>query len=356
VLAFAHGRTRLIVPEIGGSRVTGNESPGWGHRVGFWVFLGLVSAAIAEVTFPNTPFDIGTVLFVLLPVYFLHSVVLAGVVYRYGSVSYRSLYLAGVLFGLWETYITKVAWAPVGEPIPVEVAGVHVFETLSLVLFWHPLVAFVLPVVVVERLATDSRRSLVPPLAGHGYAPHLAVAAAGCLAVFQGSLGRGPSVTLLSNVVVLGVLLRFLWVWRRTGGGAYSMESLLPGGWELRGLAVALVALYPVFGATLRPSALPESPGQHAVVVGTYLLVGAGFLTSLGTKATPEPTTEDAPNWSRILGAAGAFVLASLGAAVLMAPFGPYVFLAFFSITPAVGIASLAYVGLDWWRETADSE
>jgi hypothetical protein len=320
------------------------------------VFLGLVSAAIAEVTFPNTPFDVGTVLLVLLPVYFLHSVVLAGVVYQYGSVSYRSLYLAGVLFGLWETYVTKVAWAPVGDPIPVEVAGVHVFETLSLVLFWHPLVAFVLPVTVVERLATDSRRSLVPPLAGHGYVPHLAVTAAGCLAVFQGSLGRGPSVTLLSNVVVLGVLLGFLWVWRWSGGDAYSMESLLPGGWELRGLAVALVALYVFFGATLRPSALPERPGPHAVVVGTYVLVGAGFLTSIGTKATPEPTAGNAPDWSHILGAAGAFVLASLGAAVLLAPFGPYVFLAFFTITPVVGIANLTYVGIDWWRGTTGTE
>ena len=92
------------------------------QRVGFWLLLGLTSAAFAEVPFPTTA-----------------------------------------------------------------------FETAGLVLFWHPVVAFLLPVTVVETIATSSGRSLGPPLLGHRFAGPLVVDLAGYLLLFQAVLG-GPGV------------------------------------------------------------------------------------------------------------------------------------------------------------------
>jgi hypothetical protein len=120
--------------------------PTGGQRVGFWLLLRLASTAFAEVLFPTTAFDIATMALFAVPIYLLHSVVLAGVVYRTDRVSYQTLYLVGVLLGLSESYVTKVVWAPLGDRPFVFVGGVSVFETAGLVLFWHPVVAFLLPV------------------------------------------------------------------------------------------------------------------------------------------------------------------------------------------------------------------
>jgi hypothetical protein len=102
--------------------LTAMPGPTSRQRVGFWLLLGLTSAAFAEVPFPTTA-----------------------------------------------------------------------FETAGLVLFWHPVVAFLLPVTVVETIATSSGRSLGPPLSGHRFAGPLVVALAGYLLLFQAVLG-GPGV------------------------------------------------------------------------------------------------------------------------------------------------------------------
>jgi Na+/melibiose symporter-like transporter len=54
--------------------MTGPTSSG---RVGFWLLLGVTSRAFAEVLFPTTAFDLGTMAVFAVPVYLLHSVVLA---------------------------------------------------------------------------------------------------------------------------------------------------------------------------------------------------------------------------------------------------------------------------------------
>ncbi len=323
--------------------VDGGRSPGLARRIGFWVYLGLVSTAFAEVLFPNTPVAL---LVVIAPVYLLHAVVLAGVVFRAGRVTYPALYLAGVLFGLWEAYVTKVVWAPVGDPIPFQVAGVYWFEALSLVLFWHPVVAFVLPVVVVEAVATDSGRAPGPPLAGHRYAPHLAVAAGAYLALFQGTLGVAPAWVLLANVVTLAVLLGGLAVWRATGSHGYAMAALLPRGRELWTLGAALAGLYLVLGATFRPGALPRRPLPHLIVLAAYAVVGGALLATLRRGPDADATTAVAFTWPRVLAATAAFVLASFGSGLLLAPLGSYVFLSYFVVGLAVGATSLAAVGL----------
>lgn len=168
-------------------------APTVGQRVGFWALLGVTSTAFAEVLFPTTAFDVGTMAVFAFPIYLLHSVVLVGVAYGAGRVQYSTLYLAGVVLGLYEAYVTKVVWAPLGDRPVVEVGGVYVFETVGLVLFWHPVVAFVLPVAVVETVATASNRSLRPPLAGHRFSRPLVVALAAYLLLFRGHLACRPA-------------------------------------------------------------------------------------------------------------------------------------------------------------------
>jgi hypothetical protein len=321
-----------------------NRSPGLRYRLSFWGFLGLVSTAFAEVPFPNTPFSPVAMAGMAFPVYFFHSVVLAGVVYRAGRVSYSSLYLAGVLFGLYEAYVTKVVWAPVGDPIPVQVAGLYPFETLSLVLFWHPIMAFVVPVTVVEVVATNSNRSVGPPLTGHAYAPHLAVVAGASLSVFHGVFGNGPVTSLILTAGTLVVLFAILLGWRRAGGHRFAMGQLLPRKKELLALGVLLLGLYVIYGVALRPGALPERPLPHLLVLSTYAFVGGALLLSLRRPEDGEPSTDVSFSWRRVLAIAGAFVTAAVAAGLFLAPLAPVVFLSYFVVGPAVGLASLVSV------------
>lgn len=92
----------------------------------------------------------------VIPLYLLHFLFLTHVAIRSGRTSWPALYLFGVLFGLYETWITKVVWK--GYPGSDGFSfgsfgpwfGIH--ETLGLILFYHAVVSFLLPLAVISRL------------------------------------------------------------------------------------------------------------------------------------------------------------------------------------------------------------
>lgn len=320
------------------------SNPTTGQRVGFWVLLGLTSTAFAEVLFPTTPFEPVTLVLFAVPIYLLHSVVLAGVVYRANRVNYATLYLAGILLGLYEAYVTKVLWAPIGDRPTVEIGGLFVFETLGLLFFWHSIVSFVLPVVVIEMVATSSSWSLRPPLVGHRFSRPLAVAIAVYLLLFQGGFG-GPIRALLGNTIALTVLLAALFLWRRTDGHTHEMRALLPSGTTLAALAVVLVVSAGL-SAWIRPGELPREPLPHILVLSMYLVAG-GLLAVLLRSDEPQSTGVSVQfSWQRILGAAGSVIVASpilgLVGAQLLLP----VFLSYYVVAVVTGIAGLGTVAL----------
>jgi hypothetical protein len=323
------------------------SEPSAATRLGFWLLLGLTSTAFAEVLFPTTAFDLATMALFAVPIYLLHSVFLAGLVYWVGPVTYPTLYLAGVVLGLYESYVTKVVWAPLGDRPFVEVGGVYVFETVGLVFFWHPVVAFLLPVAVVETVATASHRSLRPPLAGHRLARPLVVASAGYLLLFQGALG-GPVRALLGNALTLGILLVALLSWRRAGGHEHGMRALLPAGRTLAALAVCLLGVYAVLAAAIRPEELPTGLRPHLPILAAYLLTG-GLLAGLLRGNRRESTDVSVPvtfTWPQLLAVAGAVVLVAPALAVVGAPLVVPVFLSYYVVAVGVAIASLGAIAL----------
>jgi hypothetical protein len=326
------------------------DAPSLPRKVAFWLLVGLASTALAEVPFPGTPFDLLALATVVGPIYLLHTVVLAGVVYRTDRVSFGSLYLAGAVLGLYEAYVTKVVWAPVGDPLGVVVAGVHPIETLSLVLFWHPLMAFALPIAAVELAATDSTRSLVPPLSGHRFARPLWVVGLASLAVFHGVLGGGPGATLLSTSAAVGVLLAALSAWRLTGGHRFSMAALLPAGRELWVLGAALAGLYLLWGAALRPAALPRGLVPHIVVLALYAVVVGLLVARLRADGDVPAGVPASFTWPRALAVAVAFTVASTVASLLLAPLATLVFVAYFTTSVLAGVGILVAVTVELVR------
>lgn len=127
-------------------------------RLLFLLWVTLVAFGLPEVIagtgrmWINNP---GTYILVM-PLYALHFLLLSHIAIWTKRTSWPALYLFGAMFGLYETWITKVVWS--GYPGSNGFAfgsfgpwfGIH--ETLGLVLFYHAVISFLLPLAVVSRL------------------------------------------------------------------------------------------------------------------------------------------------------------------------------------------------------------
>ena len=99
---------------------------------------------------------------ITFPIYLSHIVLLLNVAFRAGKMSICHLYLLGVLFGLYESWITQVLWhGYYGADTVTIIAGIAIYETIVLTLFWHPIFSFIIPILVFQLLACSfSNRNL----------------------------------------------------------------------------------------------------------------------------------------------------------------------------------------------------
>ena len=120
------------------------------------LLVGFLSMTIAEVFAGSSTLWFLDVwgLLITFPLYTFHLLFYLNVAKRTQTFSVWHLYLWGALFGLYEGPITKVLWSgypgsaePIGGAL---ILGIAMFEFLTLCLFWHPVMAFVLPILVYE--------------------------------------------------------------------------------------------------------------------------------------------------------------------------------------------------------------
>lgn len=329
------------------------------RKLAFWLLIGMISVIFVEVPAGSTMFPFFTLwgVLVVLPLYLLHSVFLVTVVFRFGRCNFWTLYSAGTLFGMYEAYITKVLWTSFRPEGPfVTVSGIAVFETIILVLFLHPLLAFVVPMFFTETLCTSSSEIAqgLPTRAQRFVRWHPALAI-GLLMALLGLMQfvNSPSVlkSFLSgagNSLVLGLAL--LW-WRRTGGASYSLRELLPGPKGLRIFGILLLCFYVFWGFAIKPKSIPAVwPGQLTIWL-IYVGLGWVFFRCLRRSAPAPLSSSEAPlapvplytfSWR---GFVLACVLASgvtTFARLLLFPFVPVQIICMFTFFVVAGLALLA--------------
>jgi hypothetical protein len=213
-------------------------------------------------------------LLVTFPLYLGHAVFFFNVAFIYKKTSPRQLYFFGMMFGLYEALITKVLWfgypGSTG-PMVSSFFGVAWGEFLTLVLFWHPVMSFIVPVFVYEVLSGDvlpgherflqrDRKTLLLVLV-------LIVMAAS----FQSNGAKYNvlvSVGSIAGTVLMVVLLHFLIKGR-------SLQSLVLGKKGMTVILIYLVVLYAVTTVFIFPSRLPKT-------VLPYLLIFLWYLVSVG--------------------------------------------------------------------------
>ncbi len=235
--------------------------------------------------------------------------------YRYGRPRFAPLVFAGMLFGLYEAYITKMLWRPAGEAW-ITVADIAIVE-VGVLFWWHTWFSFITPVVLAEGLLTTSRevQAGLPPFLQRFYGSRkgwLALALFG--GVFQAIASPGPLRSLLSGLSAVGVLVALTLLWRRTTAGrAYALAELLPGPRALRWMLLGLAGIYLLHIIAVTPERIPPFwPGQ-AIIWALYALVLALFLRALRRSRRPVPTAHAPrppfPRAQALLGAGVLFVL-----------------------------------------------
>ncbi len=254
------------------------------RRLPTWLLLACTSVWLAEVTATSSRFPFVTLWgwVMLVPLYGLHALLGGWLVMRVRRVTWPVVYLPGVLFGLYEAYITKVLWDPTWSKAEWDwqAGGLYLAQTAILVLFWHPVFAFILPLTLVERAATGSSEILaVLPrplrwLAGNRWG----LVVLGLLAGTYSAIGASWPIALGSAATSAGLvfLLREGVV---RGRPPPSLRAVLPSNRQAAWLAGLLGIGYVVLGFGMRRESLPPVwPGQvtvwamYAVVAGLYVV------------------------------------------------------------------------------------
>ncbi len=292
----------------------------------FWVVLGALSVFFAEVAagshmFPF--FDVWGIIGVF-PLYTLHIIVLASVVFRFSKARLYTLFLAGTIFGLYEAYITKVLWNPPWGPSMLPVAGVALIEILVLVFFWHAFMSFVIPVFVGESVLTRSREvtnGLPDRIRKKFKSKRKTYTLLALLALFaattQAANSPTPLHSLASGLSTTAVLIVLIYLWReKTPGKHYSIRQLLPSGKELVVLLALLILLYMIEGAMLRMEFLPGL-GPQAIIWGFYaVLLSLLSLSLRRSRKVALPGAFGTPvkfSWKAVFALALLFSLATSG-------------------------------------------
>jgi hypothetical protein len=290
--------------------------------------------------------------------YTAHTVLFINLALRFRRTSMVSLYLWGVLFGLYEAPITKVAWAGYVGSAPGwgTVLGFSFPELLIVVFFWHPVVSWIVPLLTFEvlggrggalpqhlRYLARSRRTVALGLAG---------VTAGALFLALNAHGNAVAVvaTLVGSFALIALFLRLA----SAGGQAPSIEALRLGRAGMTRLCVYLGLLYGLAFAVITPERIAP-PVTLVLTIGLYALV-VGLLRLAGPDA-PWAGAPSGPLVSRRDLGRGAALLTALAflAAVALPLAYPLVVIAYLALVIAGGVLFLRAVVLVAGRRSVPS-
>ncbi|UCG65838.1 MAG: hypothetical protein JSW12_01940 [Deltaproteobacteria bacterium] len=256
----------------------------WSYVIFPRLLIGVIILICAEV-FSGASLQVGLwhpwTWLVTYWLYFAHFFFFTTLAIRTGKTSLGALYLWGVLFGLYESWITKVIWYGYsGDGIfAMGNIGPYGYSEISMVFMFHPIMSFILPLAVSCVIYPQLRRWF-PDLAWFTRRSKGAFAFQVYLvftfATIIGMNSGGPF-NLALNLVVIFVFIRVLtWLALSGDSSSYNSSIVVFGNRGFLGLCIYLVLLYGVSYVYLRPKGLPSVPVQLLTFV-FYAFIIAGL-------------------------------------------------------------------------------
>jgi len=211
-------------------------------------------------------------LLVTLPLYLFHLVFLINIAFKSKRVKITDLYLFGVLFGLYESWITKVLWVGYmssDKPIIGTLFGVSIAEFPILVLFWHPIMSFLLPILTYE-IVTNQVITTHNSLIKKTKLKTMIILV--CLLCFSSFIANGNSYHLLSTNLALVVTL-FIVILLSIIVKRKNFFSLIISNKRLIIISGYLVILYLLTFFYLLPESIPNQVAPYLTIIIFYLFI-----------------------------------------------------------------------------------
>lgn len=237
------------------------------------LFLGSLSMLFAEIYSGASKawfFDpFGWLL--TFPLYTAHVVFFLYISLAWKKFQIWHLYLFGVLFGLYESWVTKVLWCGYFDqtgPGFGTLAGLAIPETLILVFFWHPVLSFLIPVLVFECMTGEA-------VAEHGYLlqkTRTKSLALGIFSLLTGAFiangnGLNPTSVVLSYMGTFMILSLFYLLSR-----GHNLQAFLFSRRWFYVLCIYLICLYTTTFFLLLPERIPRSIMPFLSILGLYAI------------------------------------------------------------------------------------
>ena len=269
------------------------------HALGAALLLGTLSMLFAEVFSGASRMwflDVGA-LILAFPLYLGHALFFLWIALNTGRIKVEQLYLFGVLFGLYESWITKVLWAGYLDqngPGFGYVFEMAVPETLILVFFWHPFLAFMVPLLVYEVFSGKSLASHEKVLVKTRKRTLLLALFCVLTGVFiANGNGLNPGYVMFSLGGTLVVVLML--------SGFARIRDVLSFNYAKKWfvlLFVYLLVLYVLSFFIIRPDKIPKVLSPYLSVILLYAL--AGFLLYITPGTELKVTSLSTQHYSRL--------------------------------------------------------
>jgi len=223
----------------------------------------------------------------LLPLYMFHLIVLFNIAVRINRLSPRSLYLFGVIFGLYETWMTKVAWAGFsdsGTPILGTLLGFAIAEMSIVSFVWHPFMSFIAPLVTIRILSIhignkdDTDLGVIDLILAKNKSSlilyyFLAFFAGGALALNSGGNIIVSALGFFGTLLMIAVIYFIL---KKMNKEIIKLDNLIIGKKGMILMISYLLFLHVLFFVSIRPS---DIPGLLTMIltIGLYALIAIGI-------------------------------------------------------------------------------
>lgn len=204
-------------------------------KILFLVLLSLISVFFAEVISGSMQFPLFDLwgYFVVIPLYGLHVIIILYVIrasVQGKRISFSTLYFGGVLFGLYEAYLTKVLWVGLSEDF-IKVFNVSIMDYLVLVFFWHPVFSLIIPVLVFEKIVskTDYVYQGLPRFAKKVLESRtgliFSLIVVGFYSAFNGVF---QTLTMSELSILVPIILILFIIYKKELHNQYTLDQLLP--------------------------------------------------------------------------------------------------------------------------------
>ncbi len=265
------------------------------------VLFGFLSMIFAEMFSGSAPlwFLGAWGWFVALPLYWAHALLLLNLAMKYERTSLTQLYLWGVIFGLYEGWITKVIWAGYMGEVPAfgTFLGFAIGEFLVIALFWHALFSFIIPILVFQIIIQATNKGE----AGSIHTSHLRVISSGTrnkiilgIITLAGSLLITMGLNADSLAILFAGGINFVYIfllsliatsWNKR---PLDLESLRLGDRGMSIIVVYLIILYAITFLMLLPERIPGIETILLTIAFYIFVIALIFLSPRDNRKTIE--------------------------------------------------------------------